>query len=253
MSEGLHELDPTKRFADRVAEYVRYRPSYPAAIIDAVLEDLGDAANLNAADVGAGTGISARLLADRGVRVQAIEPNLAMREGAQAHPKVQWRDGTAERTGLDSGSVDLVLCAQAFHWFRKAEALAELGRVLRAGGRLAVMWNLGSPDDPAVRAYYDVVFNASKEARRIGREREYVDPFEGQMRWIRERVVRADFEESYDLEGLIGRAMSASYVPKEGEESRRVRERLGEVFASHQRAGRISMTYRTTLYRARSA
>src|SRR5688500_14656893 len=114
---NLDALRPTERFSGRAESYVRFRPSYPAAAIDAVLAGLGDPARLVAADVGAGTGISARLLADRGGRVDAVEPNTAMRAAAAPHAGVRWHGGRAQATGLPDASVDLVLCAQAYHWF----------------------------------------------------------------------------------------------------------------------------------------
>jgi 2-polyprenyl-3-methyl-5-hydroxy-6-metoxy-1,4-benzoquinol methylase len=77
-ASALHTLNPLDRFSDRAADYVKYRPSYPMAAIDIILEGLGQTP-LVAADIGAGTGISSRLLADRGVRVLAIDPNAAMR------------------------------------------------------------------------------------------------------------------------------------------------------------------------------
>lgn len=83
-SVPLHTLNPLTRFCDRVADYVKYRPSYPAQAIDIILKGLEPSSQLTAADIGAGTGISSRLLAERGVSVIAIEPNPAMREGAEA-------------------------------------------------------------------------------------------------------------------------------------------------------------------------
>ena len=65
-------------------------------------------------DVTAGTGILSRLLADRGARVLAVEPNAAMRDAAAPHPRVQWSEGTAEATGLPDAAVDMVTVAQAF-------------------------------------------------------------------------------------------------------------------------------------------
>lgn len=80
--------DPTRRFSDRADAYARFRPSYPASAIDAILAGLAPPATLEAADVGAGTGIASRLLGDRGVRVAAVEPNAAMRAAAAPHPRV---------------------------------------------------------------------------------------------------------------------------------------------------------------------
>src|SRR5689334_17937395 len=111
-------MDTVSRFDDRAADYVRYRPGYPAAAIDAVVHGLGEPASLRAADVGAGTGISARLLGDRGVAVIAVEPGAAMRGAAAPHSRITWIAGRADATGLRAASVDLVLCAQSFHWFQ---------------------------------------------------------------------------------------------------------------------------------------
>src|SRR4051794_40656454 len=111
------------RFNDRAADYVKFRPGYPAAALDAIVDGLAPASR--AADVGAGTGISARLLGDRGLRVMAVEPGEAMRRAAAPHPRVAWLAARAQAIALTTASVDLVLCAQAFHWFHSAEAIAE--------------------------------------------------------------------------------------------------------------------------------
>src|SRR4030095_8105374 len=153
----LYELSPTERFSDRVSDYVRFRPDYPAAAIGHVLSGLAGPAGLTAADVGAGTGISARQLADRGVRVHAIAPNAGMRHAAIPLPLVSWHAGMAEGTGLPSDSVDLVLSAQAFHWFRQREAVAEFHRVMRRSGRLALMWNSRDRDDALTRGFIEAI------------------------------------------------------------------------------------------------
>jgi ubiquinone/menaquinone biosynthesis C-methylase UbiE len=116
-STPLHTMNPLSRFSDRVADYVKYRPSYPAAAIAIILAGLGNSAQLIAADIGAGTGISSRLLAERGISVIAIEPNTEMRQAAESHKLVEVREGTAEVTNLPDASVDLVTCFQSFHWF----------------------------------------------------------------------------------------------------------------------------------------
>ena len=149
----LSQLDPIGRFNNRAEDYVKYRPAYPAGAILAILDGLGPSDRVTAADVGAGTGISARLLGDRGVHVIAIEPGEAMRSAAAPHPRVTWTAGTAEATGLRSASVDLVLSAQSFHWFRAAGAIVEFGRILKSGGRLAIMWNRRSRTDPFTAGY----------------------------------------------------------------------------------------------------
>ena len=124
----------TERFADRATDYVAGRPSYPAAALDALFDGLGDPGDVLAADLGAGTGISSRLLAEYGAQVLAVEPNAAMREAAEPHPRVEWIAGTAEWTGLGEASIDLVTAFQAFHWFDRSKARMCSSRSRRSPG-----------------------------------------------------------------------------------------------------------------------
>ena len=91
MSDNLYQMNPQQRFSDRAEDYAKYRPSYPSEAIDSILEGLEAPERLIAADIGAGTGISSRLFAARGVKVIAIEPNAAMREAEITHPLVEFR------------------------------------------------------------------------------------------------------------------------------------------------------------------
>ena len=117
----MNVADPTKRFSDRVENYIKYRPSYP----DEVLTHLARQCNLTSgsaiADIGSGTGIFSGLLLAQGYKVYAVEPNESMQEAAiklfgdnQNFIPIA---GAAEATSLPGNSIDLVVCAQAFHWF----------------------------------------------------------------------------------------------------------------------------------------
>ena len=244
----LHELNPTGRFSDRAEDYRRFRPDYPAAAIDCVLRGLGDPARLTGADVGAGTGISALALAERGVHVIAVEPNAAMRAAAAPHANVEWRNGTAEATGLAAGSVDFILCAQAFHWFRAPEALAEFRRVLKPGGRLALMWNNRDRRDPFTLAYVEAIHAVNGES--IVEQREF-DPavIAASGRFTEPVVEEFPHGQTLDLPGLIGRATSASYVPKQGPELARLMALLTEAYERYRDAGGgVTLRYRTHVY-----
>ena len=248
---GHEPRETVARFNDRAADYVKYRPGYPAAAIDAIVGGLGDPAKLVAADVGAGTGISARLLGDRGVRVIAIEPGDVMRGVAAPHPRVEWIVGTAQATGLDAASVDLVLCAQSFHWFHTDEAVAEFARIVKPGGRLAIMWNRRSTTDPLTAGYRQAIIDVGGE---IEAERMAFTPAivsAGGTFSAPERLVFPN-SQALDLDGLIGRARSASYVPKEGPAGAQLLALLRGLYARFaDPAGIATLVYETEIYLSR--
>ena len=145
--------DVTARFTDRVDDYVRWRPSYPSDVIRLLQETTGIVPPATVADIGAGTGISAALLLDAGYEVHAVEPNAAMRAAAdkwlQFRPGNHSHPGRAEATQLPEASVDLVLAAQAFHWFEPQATGLEWRRILKPPGWVVLLWNArrltGSP------------------------------------------------------------------------------------------------------------
>jgi len=244
------DLNPTGRFSDRSDDYVKYRPSYPQAAIDAIVEGLAEPAARVAADIGAGTGISARLLADRGLSVIALEPNKAMREAAAPHPGVVGRDGTAENTGLNASSVDLTLAAQAFHWFRAEQALGEFARILRPGGRLALMWNRRRNDDPFTAGYRAAILAVGGESQ-VERMDFNPELIAKSGRFSAARLLLFPFEQALDWKGLLGRAMSASYVPKSGPGAARVTELLRELYTRYADAqGTVRLMYSTEVHLA---
>lgn len=212
---NLYQHHPTTRFDNRAADYRKFRPSYPAAAIDALLARLP--APTRAADIGAGTGISAALLADRAVHVTAIEPNAAMRAQADPNPLITWLDATAERTTLDAASMDLVLCAQAFHWFDADAALREFHRVLRPAGRVALVWNDRDESDPFTRTYSDLLRVASNHNPAMENHTR-PEPLFASPLFTRARAIEFPSAQPLDADAVIGRAMSASYAPKSGPE-----------------------------------
>lgn len=128
--------------------YDRGRPGYPAEAIAFVIETLGIGPGATVVDLAAGTGKLTRELVPTGAELIAIEPVAGMREVlSRSLPDVLVTDGTAESLPLDDASVDGVVVAQAFHWFDGPRALAELARVLRPGGRLAVVFNVRDERD----------------------------------------------------------------------------------------------------------
>lgn len=127
-------------FSKQAAAYVA-RPGYPAALIDRLIAQVGVGPGDQVADVGAGTGIFTAALAERGLRVIAVEPGAAMRDQALGHPAVTWQAGSFEEPGLVDGGVSWITAAQAFHWADPPRALPALARALGDGGHLTCLWN----------------------------------------------------------------------------------------------------------------
>jgi ubiquinone/menaquinone biosynthesis C-methylase UbiE len=246
---------PLTRFSDRVQTYAAHRPSYPAPAIDAVFEGIGSPTTLIVADVGAGTGISSRLLADRGCRVHAVEPNQEMRERGMAdgHPRITWHDAAGEHTGLPDASVNIVACFQAFHWLDAAQALAEFARILTPRGRAALVWNVRDDADPFTRAYTDVILRHATDPPRsphLGGGG-HVPP-EFREGWIDYHIARLPNAQTLDRESLIGRALSASYCPNTGDAKAALERDLRAVFDRWSSDGLVTLRYQCEMHRAES-
>jgi A/G-specific adenine glycosylase len=138
-------------FEAGAAAYELARPGYPDEAVAVLVGMLGIAAGVQVLDLAAGTGKLTRRLIELGASVIAIEPVRGMRrELQQAVAGVEVLDGTAESIPLADASVDVVTVAQAFHWFDAPLALAEIARVLRPGGGLAILWNERDESTPWV-------------------------------------------------------------------------------------------------------
>lgn len=249
----LHERNPVGRFVGLSELYARCRPTYPSKAITTILERAELGPTSLAIDVGCGTGISARLLAERGISVIGIEPNDEMRAQAEseARPGLSFRAGSAEATGLDDSVTDLILAAQAFHWFDVEKAFAEFHRVLRPGGHVALMWNERDEDDPFTAAYGDIIRSAP-EAKHFESAR--ASAGEPILRCpLFEAGVRLEFphHQRLDEEGVLGRAFSASYAPRESPAKEEFEADLRGVFARFQSEGVVDLRYATTLFLVR--
>jgi SAM-dependent methyltransferase len=245
-------LDSTTRFSDRVADYVKWRPRYPDAAIDAIVRATSLRAGAAIADVGSGTGISARPFLERGYAVFGVEPNAEMRAAAEADlrgfPHFTSVDGTAELTGLADASVALAIAAQAFHWFRSADARDELRRVVAPPHRVALVWNERLVDTPFLEAYdaalrEHAIDYATVDHRNIDKAaiaRFFGGPFE---------TLSFDNVQRFDRAGLIGRALSSSYVPQEGHPKHEGMIRaLDRMFDEHALDGKVDFRYLTSVH-----
>lgn len=253
------EPEPTRPVTDYFTGladgYESHRPGYPTEAITAALEGL--APPVRVADVGCGTGICTRILAEAGAEVIGLEPNADMLAVARRHPApgapgkegIVYRQGSAEQTGLPDASVDLILCAQAFHWFDAPAALAEFHRILISGGRLALLWNRRDQSDPFMAGYEEIAGRAQEHARdqgRLTRRNRAYDPATGGLFTNVRKLVYPNAQR-LDRSGLIGRARSASYFPRAGALKDELEARLHQLFDEHQRDGLITFRQRAEL------
>jgi ubiquinone/menaquinone biosynthesis C-methylase UbiE len=144
---------PERSFGPVADAYDRARPSYPDEAV-AWMTGPGRSVVL---ELGAGTGKLTELLHENGHDVLASDPSPEMLMRLAARVPVKHVLATAEHIPLRSRSVDLVVCAQSFHWFDHDRALAEIARVLRPGGVLALVWNTYDVSIPWVRRLKNLI------------------------------------------------------------------------------------------------
>jgi SAM-dependent methyltransferase len=243
--------DSTQRFSSRVANYVKYRPSYPTAIIDLITAECGLSADAIVADIGSGTGLLAELFLKAGNRVLGIEPNHEMREAGEQLLKGYDRfvsiDAMAEATTLPDHSVDFITAGQAFHWFDRECVSVEFARILRSPGWLVLVWNERRVDStPFLRAYEQLLHTFSTEYAQVDH------------RLIDQAVIGAAFpavafqlrtfanQQCFDFEGVQGRLMSSSYAPEAGQPQHApMMAELADIFHLYQANGEIVFEYDT--------
>lgn len=237
----------TERFTDRAEAYVAARPSYPLEAIDVLIEGLGDPAGLAVADLGAGTGISSRVIAARGPLVYAIEPNAKMREAASADRRVRWVDGTAETTSLPGAAVDVVAAFQAWHWVDHPVAVAEARRILRPGGRMAAIYNERDERDAFTAGYGEIVTAYATDAT----EQRRADALAAFAAIDPPRTQRFEYVNIHrlDRDGLHKRAESSSYLPHTGEDSEAMHAEIDDLFTEWERDGAVEMHLVTLVVR----
>lgn len=246
--------DALTRFSDRVEDYIRYRPGYPAAVLDTLAREFGLRPAQVVADIGSGTGISAELFLRNGNAVLAVEPNADMRAAAEKlladYPAFHSITGRAEATTLPDASVDWVVAAQAFHWFDVDAARREFSRILRPGGRVVLMWNNRRPDTPFMRDYEALIHRYAIDYNQINHENAEkdgrIERFFGAGRLERRTFPNTQV---FDFDGLRGRLTSSSYMPTAGYPSfEAMIAELRRLFDRHAEGGRVRFDYVTRLW-----
>ncbi len=239
--------NPTERFTGRVENYGRFRPTYPAEVVDLLRRECSLGADSRVADIAAGTGLLTEIFLAAGFHVTAVEPNAEMRAACAAlqpqHPKSKIIAGTAEATTLPEQSIDLITVAQAMHWFDLERTRTEFARILKPSGWCAVIYNnrrLGG--DPFHDAYerfildFGIDYGAVKQ-QHVGRKR--LAQFFGPSPMTCVSIPNA---QSLSFEALEGRLLSASYIPQPGHPRfDEMHAAIQHLFADTQSHGTVTM------------
>jgi SAM-dependent methyltransferase len=238
-----------ERFTGRVESYRRFRPRYPAEIVDMLRRECGLSQDAVVVDVAAGTGLLTEIFLAAGFGVTAVEPNAEMRaacsELEQSFAKLGVVEGTAEETGLPAQSADLITVAQAMHWFDLERTRAEFARILKPGANCAVIYNNRRPRGDAFHEAYErflLKFSVDYESvkkQHVGRKRlkQFFAPAEMKC---------AVFANSQALtrEGFEGRIFSSSYIPRPGHDRfGEMQAEMTKLFDEYQSGGAVTIEY----------
>ena len=246
--------DAKNRFSNRVADYLRYRPHYPEGVLDFLRSQSHLSAGHTVADIGSGTGFLAELFLKNGNPVFGVEPNQEMREAGEeylaAYPRFASINGSAEATTLPDSCAAFVTVGQAFHWFKPEPTRREFARILRPDGWVAIVWNDRTLSTTGFAVSYEELL------LRFGTDYSRVRDSYPQNKDIREFFGHEQFLthelpnfQRFDLESLRGRLRSSSYVPtKDDSRFAPMMAALDELFAAHQKDGRVLMEFSTWVY-----
>lgn len=235
-------------FGSETGSYEKGRPEYPAEAVRWLLEAL-PARGRTVVDIGAGTGkLTRAVLAFGDVRMSAVDPDPQMLEALRAKsPGVQAFTGTAEALPLADDSADAAVLGQAWHWVDPVAASAEIGRVVRPGGVLGLIWNVRDDRTDWVRRLTAIMHGSPAEEMIATDSVRVAAPFgpleERRWEWTRE-MTRAE---------LHAMARSRSYlITAPDEEKARVRHGMDALFdeLGLVDGGTLAMPYVTAAYRA---
>jgi SAM-dependent methyltransferase len=243
-----------QRFSNRVQDYVRYRPGYPAGVLAVLAEHCSLHREHVVADIGSGTGLLSKLFLDHGNHVYGVEPNAEMYAAGEEflHDYANFAGviGSAEDTTLAEHSIDYVAAGQSFHWFDPGAARTEFSRILKPGGWVVVICNERLTDSTSfLRAYEALLHKFGTDYARVSDSY----PREEHMRSFFRASTFLSYElsntQEFDFEGLSGRLRSSSYAPAADQPNfLQMMTELNHIFAAFQQGGNVRFDYRTRIY-----
>jgi SAM-dependent methyltransferase len=245
-----------ERFTSRVETYAKYRPGYPAEIIDLLKDECGLTPDSVVADIGSGTGKLTELFLANGNVVFGVEPNASMRDVAESifrdQPRFRSVDGSAESTTLPGSSVDLIAAAQAFHWFDPLKTRREWIRILKPAGWAVLIWNDRQLQTTPFLSDYEqllVEFGTDYSEVRHDQAMPAIQQF-----FAHDQFVLKGFPNTqvFDFDGLRGRVRSSSYTPEpDHPKFEPMMRKLKTIFDKHKKNGYVNFDYETKVFYGR--
>lgn len=245
-------MDTKERFSNRVENYIKYRPGYPDEIIKFLIKEINFSPYWNIADIGSGTGILSKLFLNNGNFVFGVEPNNEMRKAGKQQLKsfLQFKsiNGSAENTGLEKNSIDLISVGQAFHWFNLEKSKKEFQRILRKNGYVLLIWNSRRTNSSVfLKGYEELLTNYSVDYKLVDHKN------------VNEKILNEFFYkyklkilpnyQIFDFEELKGRLLSSSYTPLPDHPNYKpMIKELENLFNQNEIKGKVKFEYDTELF-----
>jgi len=238
------------RFSNRVSNYAKYRPGYPASIIRILENEIGFEPQKDIADIGSGTGLLSKLFLGNDNLVYGVEPNDEMRMAGEVLLKdfinfVSIK-GTAENTTLADESVDMITSGQAFHWFNNDKTKKEFIRILKPDGYVVLVWNERLKEaSPFMKGYEKILIKYGTDFQVVKHENlgnKDFNKFYGVKNF---KIASFENFQIFDFTGLKGRLLSSSYLPPE---NKNMLGDLKKLFDKFNDAGKIKFEYETKVY-----
>ena len=245
-----------ERFTSRVETYAKYRPGYPAEIIELLKDECGLTPDAVVADIGSGTGKLTELFLANGNVVFGVEPNASMRDVAESifkdQPRFRSVDGSAESTTLPKSSVDLIAAAQAFHWFDPLKTRTEWIRILKPDGWAVLIWNDRQLQTTPFLSDYEqllVEFGTDYSEVRHDKGMPAIQRFFADAPFVLKGFPNTQV---FDFDGLSGRVRSSSYTPEpDHPKFEPMMRELKTIFDKHQKNGYVNFDYETKVFYGR--
>lgn len=243
-----------QRFSNRVQDYVRYRPGYPADVLTFLSQNCGLHGRHVIADIGSGTGLLSKLFLENGNHVYGVEPNAEMQAAGEeflhCYPNFAGISGSAEATTLAERSIDFVTVGQAFHWFDPVVTRNEFSRILKPGGWVVVVSNERETDStPFLRDYEALLRRFGTDYARVSDS--YPRPEDMRAFFGSNDFLSHDLPNSqdFDFAGLSGRLCSSSYAPTpDHRDFAPMMVELRHIFAAYQKNDAVHFEYRTRIF-----